>query len=201
MALPPFSLTWDYRCPFARNVHEHVVVALRGGADWDVTFVPFSLDGPHTEPGRPEPWDDPERLPAQLAIQVGLAVRDAQPERFLAVHQALFAARHDQSLDLKDRNVLARVVDDAGGNGAEALAEVDGGGPLVVLRKEHDAGVRLHQVFGVPTFIVGDQAAFVRVMTRPDGDVARARATIERVVDQITGFPELNELKHTSIPR
>jgi hypothetical protein len=201
MALPPFSLTWDYRCPFARNVHEHVVVALQDGADWDVTFVPFTLDGPHTEPGQPEPWDDPERLPAQLSIQVGLAVRDTQPAHFLAVHHALFSARHDQGLDLKDRDELARIVDGAGGNGAEALAVVDSGEPLSALRKEHEAGVRNHQVFGVPTFIIGDQAAFVRVMTRPQGDAALARTTIERVVEQMTGFPELNELKHTSIPR
>ena len=24
-----FSVTWDYRCPFARNAHEHVVAGLR----------------------------------------------------------------------------------------------------------------------------------------------------------------------------
>ena len=37
-----FGLTYDYRCPFARLVHDHVVEGLRDGADWDVTFLPFS---------------------------------------------------------------------------------------------------------------------------------------------------------------
>src|SRR5262249_33211398 len=37
-----FGLTFDYRCPFARNGHEAAVNALREGADLDVTFVPFS---------------------------------------------------------------------------------------------------------------------------------------------------------------
>ena len=33
-----FAVTWDYRCPFARNAHEHVVTGLQGGADWDVVL-------------------------------------------------------------------------------------------------------------------------------------------------------------------
>ena len=39
-----FAVTWDYRCPFARNAAEHVLTALEAGADWDVTWVPFSLN-------------------------------------------------------------------------------------------------------------------------------------------------------------
>jgi hypothetical protein len=37
-------------------------------------------------------------------------------------------------------------------------------------------------------------------MTRPAGDATTARRTIDRIVDTLVGFPELNELKHTSIP-
>ena len=33
--------------------------------------------------------------------------------------------------------------------------------------------VRDHKVFGVPTFIVGDAATFVRLRSRPQGDAAR----------------------------
>lgn len=46
-----FAVTWDYRCPFARNAHEHVLAGLAGGADWNVRFVPFSLGQVHVEPG------------------------------------------------------------------------------------------------------------------------------------------------------
>ena len=38
-----FGVTFDYRCPFARNAHEHLVQGLKDGADWDVQFLPFSL--------------------------------------------------------------------------------------------------------------------------------------------------------------
>ena len=58
-----------------------------------------------------------------------------------------------------------------------------------------------NHVFGVPTFIAGGQAVFVRVMDRPRGDAERARTTIERILDLLTTWPELNEFKHTSIPR
>ena len=55
-----FSVTWDYRCPFARIAHEHVVEGLLDGADWDVTFVPFSLGQVHVEEGEPDIWETPE---------------------------------------------------------------------------------------------------------------------------------------------
>ena len=79
-------------------------------------------------------------------------------------------------------------------------AEVDSGRPLATVEKEHTAFVDSHTVWGVPTFIVGDQAVFVRLLERPEGDAAKATATIERLLDQID-WPTLNEFKHTSIPR
>ena len=55
-------------------------------------------------------------------------------------------------------------------------------------------------MWGVPTFVVDGQSAFVRLMDRPAGDTARGRTTVERVLDLLT-WPDLNEFKHTSIPR
>ena len=70
-----------------------------------------------------------------------------------------------------------------------------------MLREEHEAAVTRHSVFGVPTFIAGDEAVFVRLMTRPRGDNALARATIDRVLDLLVGHTDLNEFKRTTIPR
>ena len=71
-----FAVTWDYRCPFARNAHEHVLDALADGADWDVTFLPFSLGQVHVEEGQPDVWDNPDADSGLLALQMGVAVRD-----------------------------------------------------------------------------------------------------------------------------
>ena len=201
MALAPFAVTWDYRCPFARNAHEHLVEGLEAGADWDVTFVPFSLNQVHVEEGGTDVWDDPGARHSLLAMEVGIAVRDLQPDRFLAVHKALFRARHDEGRDLRERAVLEAVLAEQGADAASVMQAVDDGSALETFRKEHERSVADHSVFGVPTFITSGRAAFIRVMTRPQGDGALAIATIERVVDATANWADLNELKHTTISR
>jgi hypothetical protein len=199
-ALPPFTVTWDYRCPFARNAHEHLLVALESGAQFDVTFLAFSLSQGHLEDGETSVWDDPSKDSGILAMQAGIVVRDELPARFLQVHRALFALRHDDGGDLRDAAAIKRVLEDKGVDADYVFAEIETGWPLETFHKEHDAGVGTHDVWGVPTFIVGDQAAFVRLMTRPGDDAVTGRRTIERVIGLMSDMPELNEFKHTSIP-
>ncbi|MDQ6837180.1 MAG: DsbA family protein [Actinomycetota bacterium] len=196
-----FAVTWDYRCPFARIAHDHVVTALSAGAEWDVTFRAFSLDQSHVEEGQPPVWDDPTRFPGLLANEAGIVVRDRDPEHFLAVHHALFSARHDRSLDTRKREVIAEVVAGAGVDAAQVMADIDDGWPLETFRKEHVTAVDELEVFGVPTFIAGGQAAFVRLLERPLGDPDVARSTIERILSLLQGWPELNEFKHTRVGR
>ena len=196
-----FAVTWDYRCPFARNAHEHVVAGLEAGAPWDVEFLAFSLNQVHVEDDAPDVWDDPSHAPALLAMQVGIAVRDGWPDAFNRVHLALFAARHDEGRDIREADVLRAVVERAGLDPDAVMAEVESGAPLATFRTEHERSVRDHKVFGVPTFIAGDQAVFVRFMHRPGEDRESGRRTIERALDLVTGWPDLNEFKHTSIPR
>ncbi len=196
-----FAVTWDYRCPFARNFWEHVLDGLDAGADWDVTFVPFSLDQAHVEEGEADVWDRAEPTPGLLANEAGIAVRDGFPHALTAVHRALFQARHDRGLDLREPEVVSGVLGEAGVDAAAVMAEVAGGGPRDTFRKEHEAAVADHAVFGVPTVIVGERGVFVRVMNRPDGDADLAVSTVERTLDLVVDWPELNELKHTSIPR
>ena len=196
-----FAVTWDYRCPFARNFHEHVLAGLAAGADWDVRFVPFSLDQVHVEEGELDAWDNPNVCRSLLAGQAGVAVRDHWPEHFLAAHGALFACRHDHGADLRDERVLRDALEGVGVDPEAVFAEVDAGWPLATFRKEHEAAVAEHRVFGVPTIIADDDAVFVRVMHRPRGDGQLAIQTVERVLDLLVGWPQLNEFKHTIIPR
>jgi hypothetical protein len=196
-----FAVTWDYRCPFARNAHEHLLDGLEDGAPWDVTFVPFFLDQVHVAEGAPAAWDDPDRQPNLDALAAGVVVRDRYPERFTAVHRALFEARHDQGGDLRDRAVVAAALERGGVDAAAVLAEVDDGWPAETVRKEHERVVADLDVFGVPTFISGTSAVFVRLMERPAGDGPRARRAVERVLDLIEEHPELNEFKHTRVAR
>lgn len=198
-----FGITYDYLCPFARNAHEHVITALRDGADWDVRFVPYSLAQGHLEEGEPAYWErqEPNAGSGILAFQVGLAVRDHVRERFLDVHEGIFAARHDHGADLRDPEVLRRVLVDAGVDADEILGIVADGLPLKVLAEEHTAAVANYSAWGVPTFIASSRGVFVRLMDRPEGDAALARERIEQVVDLVEHAPMLHEFKQTDLPR
>ncbi|MGA0863503.1 MAG: DsbA family protein [Ilumatobacteraceae bacterium] len=194
-----FALTYDYRCPFARLVHDHVVEGLRAGADWDVTFLPFCLGQAHVEDGMPDVWDDPDADSGLLALQLSIAVRDAQPGVFPDVHQALFTHRHVGGGSLRDRKVLSALLVDNGADAEAAFADVESGRTLGVVRDEHESYVRSHSVWGTPTFVVRDSAIFVRLLDHAHGDGLLARRTIERILDDID-WPILNEFKHTTVP-
>ncbi|HEX3795735.1 MAG TPA: DsbA family protein [Acidimicrobiales bacterium] len=199
--MKPFSVTWDYRCPFARNAHEHLVAGLADGADWDVTFLPFSLSQGHVPEGGTPVWDDPAKFSDLLALAAGVVVRDQYPDAFGAVHGALFTARHDEGLDLRSSDVVIDVLDRAGVPGDKVVAEVKDGGAIDEIRRSHEQAVKEWDVFGVPTFVMEGQAVFVRLMSRPQGDAALARRTIDGVVRLMEEQPDLNEFKYTKLSR
>jgi hypothetical protein len=198
-----FAVTFDYLCPFARNAHEHVVTAVKAGADWEVGFLPFSLKQGHPADQKPDIWDRDDAVEQSgiRALLAGIVVRDEFPDRFPDVHLALFAARHDHGADIRDEDVVRDAVSRGGADADAVLGRVASGEPLQTLRKQHEAAIEEHGVFGVPTFVAADDAVFVRFMHRPDGDAGVATATVERTLDLLTGWPELNEFKHTRIPR
>lgn len=201
-----FTVTFDYRCPFARNAHEHLLAGLADGADWDVTFAPLSLTQMHVEEGEPPVWDDPGSDTGLWALQAGVHVRDELFERFPEVHRALFAIRHDQGQRLEAATVTATLADVLGQDEADRIAEAVEFGALVQqVRKEHDAVTGAPGAWGVPTFITSDdRAVFVRLMDRNPGETdeqrAQGRATIERVLDLLE-WTDLNEFKATRLPR
>jgi hypothetical protein len=196
-----FAVTHDYLCPFARNAAEVVVRALEAGEPFEVDFRAFSLSQVHLEEGEAPVWrPGGEPRSGVLALQWGLAVRDELPERFPAVHLALFAARHDQGRDLNDPEVLAAAVASAGVDPEEVEKLVAGGRPAAALADDHTWAVDGARVFGVPTFVTGRRAVFVRLMDRPASPQA-ARSTLERVLSMVEDWPDLNEFKATAIPR
>ncbi len=201
MAHHSFGVTWDYRCPFAAKAHDHVVTALQHGADWDVHFVPFSLGQVHVEEGQTPIWDRPGDDSGLLALQAGVVVRDRFPDQFLAAHRALFDARHLHAQHLRDEAVIREALASVGVDDGAVFDEIAGGSPLKTIQTEHEAAAAEHHVWGVPTFIAEDQAAFIRLMTSSNGNGADSQRCIERLLGLLVRWPEVNEFKHTSIPR
>ena len=195
-----FAVTWDYRCPFARNFHEHMVVALQGGADWDVEFVPFSLTQTHVEDGDSPVWDRPEADTGLLALQVGVLVRDHHADVFPRVHADLFAVRHDEGRKLTDAEQLRVVLDRHGLDGGSILEQALRGDAIPTVRKGHEWAVE-HGVWGVPTVIAHGDAVFIRLMNRSGGNAEASRLTVERAVALIGCWPDLNEFKHVKVDK
>jgi hypothetical protein len=191
-----FAVSFDYRCPFARNAHESVLAGLEAGRDWDVTFVPFSLDQVHVEEGEPPVWErDPTAWGTGVhALLWGIAVRDRFAGDFAAWHAAAFSARHDEGKKIAKPEVLREIGASVGLDTTAVEAEIASGRPLEQLAQEHTEAVKRHAMFGVPTFVVGDRAVFVRLMDRKNPD------DIDRTLD-LLDWRDLNEFKHTSIPR
>jgi hypothetical protein len=192
------AVTYDYRCPFARNAHEAIVKAIQTDALPDVTwrFVPFSLDQIHVEEGTPPVWERPpaERGGGVLALEWGIAIRDEFPAHFLTAHIELFAARHDHAKKLHLEETVREACAKSGVD-LDAVAEVVATGrPLATLAKEHVEVVDGYDVFGVPTFIEGDEATFIRYMER--GRVDDLGKSLEWL-----SWSRLNEFKRTRIAR
>jgi hypothetical protein len=193
-------VTWDYRCPYGRIVHDHVVTGLLAGADWNVTFLPYCLGQSNRDPGLPPIWETPQADSGLFALQVGVAARDADPARFPTFHHAVYEDRHTRAGNLNDRDAIAAMLTDAGLDASTVFDHVESGKPLRTIAREHMQYVNSHDVWGVPTFVVDDKAVFVRLLRTSDGNAETAIATIDRILDNID-WPILNEFKHTSVPQ
>ena len=194
-----FAVSWDYLCPFARNAHEHLLAGLEAGAEWNVAFQPFSLGEAHVEEGQPSIFGLAEGQRWLWALAAGVIVRDHYPEKFRTFHAAMFAARHDEGRDIREESVVREVLTEQGLDADAVMSKFDDA--VATIREEHSAAVAEHAMFGVPTFVVGDRAVFVRLMDRPGTDNKKGLESIEGVLRILEEMPTLNEYKLTKITR
>lgn len=193
-----FGLSYDYRCPFAKNIHLHVLAVLAAGADFTVEFIPWTMSQGHRAAGAPDVWDDPAYDEALLALAASISVRDEQPAYFLRAHEALFRARHERAIRLATTTDIVDVLGPLGVDTDRVLADVASRRPHRVIGESFRA-MQSYEAFGVPTFVVGDDATFVRYMTPPSDDGLASAAIIDSLVTLMAHQPALNEFKHTRV--
>ena len=194
-----FELSFDYRCPFAKNIHLHVISALRAGADFDVNFVPWSLSQGSRDEGALDVWNDPAYDADLLSLAAGVSIRDHQPECFLAAHEALFRARHDHAVRLVTMEEIEAVLTPLGVDMVKVAYDVASRRPHDLIAASHKEFDRF-AVFGVPTFVVNDQATFVRYMKEPSDDAQASVNLIHSLLSLMINQSDLNEFKHTQLP-
>ena len=194
-----FDLSFDYRCPFAKNIHLHVLRALDAGAEFSVNFVPWTMSQGYKDEGAPDVWNDPAHDADLLSLAASISVRDQQPALFLWVHEALFRARHERAIRLVTLEELEGVLAPLGVDVALVKDDLASRRPHAVIGESFLKFAKF-EAFGVPTFVVGDDATFVRYMKPPTGDAEDSIKLIESIVTHIAAQPELNEFKHTRLP-
>lgn len=194
-----FDLSYDYRCPFAKNIHLHVLKALEAGADFDVNFVPWTLSQGSRAEGAPDVWNDPAFDDVHLALAVSVSIRDQQPDRFLAAHGALFRARHEQAIRLVALDEIRDVLVPMGVDMQQVVSDLGSRRPHEVIGKCYEE-FTTYEAFGVPTFVVNGDATFVRYMTSPTDDGLASIKIIESLITLISQQSDLNEFKHTRLP-
>ena len=196
--MKPFLLSYDYRCPFAKNIHLHVIWALARRCDFDVTFVPWTMSQGYRDEGAPDVWDDPERDSTFSSLAVSTSVHDLMPERFLDVHEALFRAVTTApfaSSPSRDRRRRSR---DWTSISAPIFEDVASRRPHKVIGECFREFER-YEAFGVPTFVIDGDATFVRYMNPPTDDPQASIALIESLVTLMSDQSALNEFKHTKV--
>ncbi len=196
-----FYLNYDYRCPFARNLNEHVVTALKAGAPYNVIFTPFNLSQVHVPEDAPPIWDDPDREGDLMANEVGYIVSKKFPDQFYDTHIGLFRLRHDEGKSLRKFDELARVLE-TNGVDSEVVRNLLGAKTYSKdVRGLHESQVSEHDIFGVPTVYDDKKAAFIRIMSRPTSDSSASIELLERAVDQVFKYSVFNEIKHSKVER
>jgi hypothetical protein len=193
-----FGLSYDYRCPFAKNIHLHVVKAIAAGADFEVEFIPWTMSQGYRGRDAPDVWVDPEHDADLLSLAVSISVRDEQPEHFLSTHEALFRARHERAIRLVTRQEIDGVLAPLGVDVDKVRADIASRRPHRVIGESFREMER-YEAFGVPTFVVGADATFVRYMNPPTDDAQASIKIIDSLVTLMAEQPELNEFKHTRV--
>ena len=194
-----FDLSYDYRCPFAKNIHLHVLAALDAGADFQVRFVPWTLSQGHREEGTPDVWDDPARDADLLSMAVGVSIHDLQPDAFRGAHGALFRARHERGIRLVDMDEVAQALDGLEVDLDQVRADIESRRPHEVIASSYREFER-YEAFGVPTFVVNGDATFVRYMSGPTDNPNDSIKIIDGLISLMASEPDLNEFKHTRLP-
>ena len=191
-----FAVSFDYRCPFARNAQEAVVTGLREGRDWDVRFLAFSLDQIHVSEDEPPVWERPPAERGQRCARARVGHRRARrlprplPRR---ARRAVRGAPRQGRRSSRKRRCCARRSDRSSSTRMPSRPRSRAAARSPTLAAEHTEAVKQWAMFGVPTFVVGDRAVFVRLMERDRPE------DIDQVLD-LFAFERLNEFKYTRDP-
>lgn len=194
-----FDVFFDYHCPFVYRVANLIDAVRLSGRDVNVRWRYFSLTQVNSNNDGWTVWAAPaeEKVRGRLAFQAAEAAR--RQGRFEKLHMPLLMARHRDRLDIDDASIVRRVAKDAGLDMPRFHQDVGDASILDALARDHTEAVRLHGVFGTPTFLFEDEsAAYVRLSEPVAGE--DAAAVFDRLLAVAAAEPRILEIKRPRPP-
>ena len=169
----------------------------------DVEWRYFSLEQVNQRAGegvlvwtRPDGYES-TGLEAFAAAEAGR--RQARPDAWERLHQALLETRHTGQKEPLTREVVERLAGDAGFDMQRFRADLDDPSILESLAEQHQAATA-EGVFGTPTLVFENGlSGFLKMMPAPTG--AEAVRVWERVTALVRDEPTIAEIKRPRKPR
>ncbi len=199
-----FIYTFDYRCPFARNMTELIYYANKFDDKFKVDPIPLCLDQFHVEPDEMNIWDLEDRDKYLVALLSFNVVKEYFPDEMWKFHMEMFLSRHDLGINLRSEEQVLKVLKKVGFNDTDALFVIEEAKSDKVVKSYAESHIELvekYEVFGVPTIVLADSAVFVRLMERTIKPSQKAVEKLEYIIGMVEGHPDINEIKHTIVPK
>lgn len=145
-------------------------------------------------------WDQPDdyEFRSLWALRAGEAAKKQGPKAFQKFHIALLRARHEDRVNIGDKEILMEVAGSVGLDLEKLRTDMEDSSVKDKVVADHLEAVETYGVFGTPTFVFPNGAsAFVKMIKPPAGKAAR---TLELLSEMMSEQIYIGEIKRPQPP-
>lgn len=145
-------------------------------------------------------WEQPDdyEFRGMWALRAGEAAKAQGPELFQKFHMALLRARHEERVNVGDRETLMEIAARVGLDLEQFRADMEDPATKDKVAADHVEAVESFGVFGTPTFVFPNgAAAFVKLLKPPE---ARASRALELLSEMMEDHIYIGEVKRPQPP-
>ena len=160
----------------------------QSGDQLDINWRGFLLEQVNNKQGPDwKVWEQPDdyEFRGLWALRAGEAAKMQGEEVFQKFHIALLRARHEDRVNIGDRDVLMEVAGSAGLDLEKFRTDIDDPAVKERVVANHLEAVENYGVFGTPTFVFPNgAAAFLKMLKPPEGNGARVLELLSELMNE-----------------
>lgn len=179
---------YDYTCPYSYKGFQWTEQVRGQLQDFEVAWRTFSLKESNRAPTDPSAFAEPFGV-SVLALALAQAARDADFESY---HRAVFTAMHEGGRRPGEAELLAFARD--AGVDTDAF-DRDRARWVDAVAREHRGGADRWEIFGTPTFVLGEETAVFLKFAEPPASSEDAHDLWQSLCTISVCHPELVEIK------